>query len=331
MSSSSANIANKQQDASPTNRTSDLAYLLKAAGDELRLSILQMLEHDSYGVLELAKAFSVKQSGISHHLKVLANAGLVCTRREGNSIFYRRVSIVPEDAFSETKKAIFQQADQLGLAKHYQDGLTSVWQERQDASAQFFLENADKFKAQQDLIASFDVYEQPVTELLDLTEFLPDARALEVGPGNGDFLQTLSKRFSQVTALDNNDKMLKSAQETAKSYTNITYRLGDTQSLRTNEVFDCGVISMVLHHTPSPAKVLADVSEHLLPGGVLIITELCQHQQTWARDACGDIWLGIAPADLEDWAKAAHLELGQSTYLALRNGFQIQIKQFYKS
>lgn len=330
MQNSNTSALSKPSSASCMYQTAELASLLKAAGDELRLSVLQMLEHDSYGVLELAKAFSVKQSGISHHLKVLANAGLVCTRREGNSIFYRRVSIAPEDIFSDIKKAIFQQADQLGLAEHYKEGLRGVWQERQDASAQFFLENADKLKAQQDLIASFEAYAQPATELLDLTEFPEHARALEVGPGNGDFLSVLSERFKHVAALDNNEQMLKRANETAKQYTNIAYHLGDTQSLPAHEPYHCAVINMVLHHTPSPAKVLADVSKSLLPGGILVITELCQHQQAWARDACGDIWLGIAPTDLEDWAKAAQLELGQSTYLALRNGFQIQIKQFYK-
>lgn len=41
-------------------------------------------------MLELAQIFDVGQSGMSHHLKVLAQAELVATRREGNAIFYRR-------------------------------------------------------------------------------------------------------------------------------------------------------------------------------------------------------------------------------------------------
>ncbi len=65
----------------------DLAATLKAAGDPLRLEILRLLARDSFGVMELSRIFDTKQSGMSHHLKVLANAGLVATRREGNSIF----------------------------------------------------------------------------------------------------------------------------------------------------------------------------------------------------------------------------------------------------
>ena len=74
-----------------------LAAFLKAAADDLRLQILRLLAQDSYGVMELAQVFEVKQSGMSHHLKLLAQAQLVATRREGNSIFYRR-ALVGQDA-----------------------------------------------------------------------------------------------------------------------------------------------------------------------------------------------------------------------------------------
>lgn len=74
----------------PGAATDALAALCKATGDTLRLDILRVLRNDSFGVLELAQIFAMRQSGMSHHLKVLAKAGLVITRREGNSIFYRR-------------------------------------------------------------------------------------------------------------------------------------------------------------------------------------------------------------------------------------------------
>ena len=60
----------------------ELAALCKAGGDPLRLNVLRALTNDSFGVLELAQIFAIGQSGISHHLKVLAQADLVATRRE---------------------------------------------------------------------------------------------------------------------------------------------------------------------------------------------------------------------------------------------------------
>ena len=66
-------------------------------------------------------------------------------------------------------------------------------------------------------------------------------------------------------------------------------------------------------------------------GGSLLITELCRHDQRWAESACGDLWLGFEPADLTQWAQAAGFENGRAVYLAQRNGFRVQIRQFIKA
>src|SRR3546814_13076933 len=63
-----------------------LAALCKAGGDALRLNVLRALASDSFGVLELAQIFAIGQSGMSHHLKVLTQAGLLATRRAGNAV-----------------------------------------------------------------------------------------------------------------------------------------------------------------------------------------------------------------------------------------------------
>ncbi|MDO7673841.1 MAG: metalloregulator ArsR/SmtB family transcription factor, partial [Reinekea forsetii] len=68
--------------------TSDYAAFFKAISDPTRLTVLQLLGSSAYGVLELSEMLDVKQSGMSHHLKVLSKAGWVDSRREGNSIYY---------------------------------------------------------------------------------------------------------------------------------------------------------------------------------------------------------------------------------------------------
>lgn len=312
--------------------TEPLSQLLKAAGDDLRLAILQVLARDSYGVLELSQALDVKQSGMSHHLKVLATAGLVVTRREGNTIFYRRSTLAPDDPLTPLKRELFRQID--AVETPFQEGLKQVWQERGQASRRFFLENADKFRAQQDLIASFDVYQPQITELLDLSSLPGRRSALEVGPGAGEFLPALSARFDEVLALDNSPQMLAQAGDLvrAQQLTNVRLLEGDTSHLSVYaETFDCAVLNMVLHHTPSPATLFNDISGSLQDRGVLLVTELCLHDQNWTQRACGDIWLGFAPEDLQEWAAASGLEEGQSVYFALRNGFQIQLRQFIKA
>ena len=85
---------------------------------------------------------------------------------------------------------------------------------------------------------------------------------------------------------------------------------------------------MVLHHTPAPAQVLADAAAHLAPGGVIAVTDLCRHDQGWARENCGDLWLGFEPEQLTGWAADAGLGDLASSFLAQRNGFQVQVRLF---
>lgn len=310
-----------------------LASLLKAAGDSLRLDILRTLAKDSFGVLELCRLFSLKQSGMSHHLKVLTSAGLLSSRREANSIFYRRAYLPPDHPLAALQQQLFATVDAQPLASELQQQIALLQQERSQIAQSFFSENADKFRAQQDLIASYPVYAEPMVQLLNNTPLKARNLALEVGPGEGEFLAVLAQQFSQVVALDNAANMLDKARGFAasKQLRNIEFIHGDTQSLPQHKVLaDCILVNMVLHHTPSPADIFQDLSRALVPGGALLICDLCRHEQDWVRDACGDLWQGFEPDDFSRWASAAGLVEGQSVYFALRNGFQIQLRQFFK-
>lgn len=310
-----------------------LAGFLKAAGDGLRLDILRTLAQDSFGVLELSQIFSMKQSGMSHHLKVLTTAGLLTTRREGNSIFYRRAYFSPDHELAAIQQALYQSVDAQPLAASLKEQIEIIQLERSRAAQQFFLDNADKFRAQQDLIASYPVYADQVAQLLSNTLLKNKDLALEIGPGEGEFLPFLAKQFNHVVALDNAQTMLEKAKQlaTTKQLKNIEFIHGDTRALKDHKVLaDCVVINMVLHHTASPADIFTDISHALAPGGALIVCDLCRHEQTWAKEACGDLWQGFDPQDFSRFAKAADLIEGQSIYFALRNGFQIQLRQFFK-
>lgn len=93
---------------------------------------------------------------------------------------------------------------------------------------------------------------------------------------------------------------------------------------------DFAVANMVLHHVPAPQAIFADVYQLMAAGGTLLITDLCRHEQSWAKESCGDLWLGFEPEDLTDWAQAAGFAVGASQFLGLRNGFQIQFRLFYR-
>ncbi len=66
----------------------DMSELLFIASDETRLKILCALLDGSKNVSEIVAATEASQSLVSHQLKVLRNANLVSTRKEGNFVYY---------------------------------------------------------------------------------------------------------------------------------------------------------------------------------------------------------------------------------------------------
>ncbi|MCY1531021.1 Ubiquinone biosynthesis O-methyltransferase [compost metagenome] len=293
--------------------------------------MLRALANDSFGVLELAQIFAIGQSGMSHHLKVLAQAGLVATRREGNAIFYRR-ALAQSELFGGTlHAALLEEVDELALPAEVRGRIAAVHAQRATASRDFFARAAEKLQAQQDLIAGLPQYRDSVLALLDALSFAPEATALEVGPGDGGFLPELARRFARVTALDNSPAMLELAKARCaeERLGNVELKLADALNDEQAPA-DCVVLNMVLHHFAAPAEALRQLARLVKDGGSLLVTELCSHDQDWARDACGDTWLGFDQDDLARWAEDAGLVSGESLYIGLKNGFQIQVRHFAK-
>ncbi|MFJ2324368.1 ArsR/SmtB family transcription factor, partial [Pseudomonas sp. NPDC087817] len=277
----------------------ELAALCKAGGDPLRLNVLRALANDSFGVLELAQIFGIGQSGMSHHLKVLAQADLVATRREGNAIFYRRALPHTELLGGKLHAALLEEVDNLALPDDVQARIAQVHAQRAAASQDFFARVAEKFRAQQDLIAGLPQYRESVLALLDKLNFNGAATAIEVGPGDGAFLPELARRFGTVTALDNSPAMLELARQVCEreQLANVSLQLADALN-GTSLQADCVVLNMVLHHFAAPAEALKHMAGLLQPGGSLLVTELCSHNQSWASVVFCFLCLGFVMEDL---------------------------------
>ncbi|CAN5643659.1 hypothetical protein BH20CHL7_BH20CHL7_07770 [soil metagenome] len=78
-----------------TRRTADLdpeIRLLSALADPTRLAIVRQLADESdVCACDFTACCDVGQPTVSHHLKVLREAGIVTSERRGNWIFYRLV------------------------------------------------------------------------------------------------------------------------------------------------------------------------------------------------------------------------------------------------
>ncbi|MBC7659258.1 MAG: metalloregulator ArsR/SmtB family transcription factor [Chitinophagaceae bacterium] len=320
----------EQQKKSPTPVvvSADLAALCKAAADTLRLDILRVLDNDSFGVQELAAIFAMPQPGMSHHLKILFNAGLLATRRQGNSIFYRRALLRSDSEFYDFQVSLFRAIGALRLPLEYSSRIERIYEDRSAQSRLYFERNVDKFAENQGMLCDLSQYLPNLREILDLTQLPKSSRVMEVGPGQGDLLIELKRRFEHLIALDNSGEMLALTQKVLGEG-RIDFVRSSLEAYEASaHSLDAVVLNMVLHHMSSPLQAFQKIHHLVGAGGFLLVADLCSHNQEWARASCGDVWLGFDPQDLKDWALTAGFNEEQSLYLGLKNGFQIQLKLF---
>lgn len=72
----------------------DLAAVFKALADPVRLQLFSLIASHAGGeacVCDISPAVDVSQPTVSHHLKVLRDAGLLVSERRGTWVYYRVV------------------------------------------------------------------------------------------------------------------------------------------------------------------------------------------------------------------------------------------------
>ena len=102
-----ANMVNMTPKFAPTLNEDEAvtqARLLKALADPTRLRILSLLSrHEGeVCVFEIVESFTLEQPTISHHLRILRDAGLVDCRKKGLWAYY----YVRRDALNRAREVI---------------------------------------------------------------------------------------------------------------------------------------------------------------------------------------------------------------------------------
>ena len=87
--------------------------LFKALADPKRLQVIMMLSCGEMCACQLLEAFEITQPTLSHDMRVLQDAGLVSSRREGKWIYYT----LRTDTFESLMDYLHT------ISKHDEDGI----------------------------------------------------------------------------------------------------------------------------------------------------------------------------------------------------------------
>jgi DNA-binding transcriptional ArsR family regulator len=99
------------------------AEFFKTLGHPARIRILELLAEGERSVGELMPQLGLESSHLSQQLAVLRKAGMVVTRKQGNSVIYSLASKDVAELLLLARKVLTGMlTDQLGLLKDLQAG-----------------------------------------------------------------------------------------------------------------------------------------------------------------------------------------------------------------
>jgi len=277
--------------------------LYRLLGDEARLRLLRVLVKERLNVTELTGVLGLAQSGVSRHLGLLKDAGLVVEERDGGFSYYR-------------------------LSTELRDGsLAGVLQQQFEESAADAAVRADEARLQEVLRLrkeNFDTHAGPDTrdarQLVPgrswaawsraLGLLLPSITVADLGCGEGYLTVEAARWASKVIAVDRSEVVLTRARALARRrrVSNVIWKKGELEKLPMRDAaVDVAMLSQALHHAQHPARAVAEAARITAPGGRVLVLDLRAHQEDWVRAKLGDRRLGFDDDELKKMLIAAGL------------------------
>lgn len=282
--------------------------LFRTLSDETRFRLLRLLWREELTVNELSRITQLAQPRISNHLKILKEDGLIQERRSGSWRHYR----VETANVTEAARALWPTLEDswrhdtqfLADDKRLAEVLEQRTREPRDG---FFDELAEQWDDIRDSLFG-DALGREV-----LRAFLPtDLVVADIGTGTGYMLQLFGNRVQRLIAVDNSEAMLAQARQKAAAagLANVDFRLADAEKspLAEGEA-DVVTIVQVLHHIEKPGETIAGLAQGLKAGGLLILNDFLEHEETWLREELHHRWPGFSRARVGEWFAAAGVEL----------------------
>ena len=273
------------------------ADLLRLLGDPTRLRLLRTLSGEALNVSELTAVLAVAQSGVSRHLGLLREAGLVTEDRAGAFSWYRL-----SDNFNSADGPLTALRQWLSDEFKRQTPETRADDGRLEEVRRLRKENFSVHGLAGDERRQLVPGRSWPAWARALGLLMPAVDVADLGCGEGYLTLEAARWAKRVVAVDRSKDVLTRGKELAsrRRLKNITWKRGDLEQLPIADAsIDIALLSQALHHAEHPDRALAEAFRILRPRGRVLLLDLREHDETWVKSKLGDRWLGFSEAALE--------------------------------
>ncbi|MBU2452536.1 MAG: metalloregulator ArsR/SmtB family transcription factor, partial [Proteobacteria bacterium] len=182
----------------------ELIKCFKALSDKTRLRLLYVLQQYELNVNEIVLVVEMIQSGVSRHLKILMESGLLTSRRDGSFIYY---STAKNDVIKAFISLIDQSLEKQKMIGQDLKKAREMIKIRQNRTKRFFKIVAPQWdRLKKEVFGNFDVNAMIQQKLLF------HGSISDLGCGTGELIERLSSNALQkLIGIDSSPEMLEQA------------------------------------------------------------------------------------------------------------------------
>src|SRR5687767_1009465 len=252
--------------------------LFRLLGDDARLRILRLLDAERLNVSELTAILGIAQSGVSRHLGLLKDAGLVDERRDAGFTYFRLAPDLQngQNGFGPVWPLLQSHFQATAATPEGRADDARLEEVRRVRKENFDEHGADDERRQIVPGRSWAAWARALAHLL------PPMVVADLGCGEGYLTIETARWARSVVAIDKSDAVLERARELARRrrVANITWKTGDLARLPLKDAtVDVALLSQALHHAERPAAAMSEAVRILRPGGRVLVLDLRAHDQ----------------------------------------------------
>ena len=271
----------------------EASTLFRLLGDEARLRLLRLLVKERLNVSELTAVLGIAQSGVSRHLGLLRDAGLLNEEREGGFTFLRAAPDTDDPRLGPVwtlLQARFEGARRTAVVRGDEARLREVLRLRRE-NAETHGGSTGTRARQQVPGRSWAAWSRGLGLLL------PPLIVADLGCGEGYLTLEVASWAGRVVAVDRSARVLDRARALAarRRVENVEWQLGEIEALPLDAgAVDLALLAQALHHARDPRRAIKEAARVVVDGGRVLVLDLQAHAEEWTKERLGDRWLGFS-------------------------------------